>query len=369
MSLYFINRKFQIISIQHYLRGINLSLHFVQRCPRTANLKNMKNVSNITEADEEASCLYERGKGSVETSEVPEVDHKIAVTVENFVSEVNGLKSVLSDASEASQVENQRSALNALRVMLNQGVEIWPKYDVLRAQRSLQGLEEIFDATRRRLVPRRKFQFRSAVHSTTQTVRKPVAASPEASPMTPTENEDKVGYKNPGMKSSDVDGETLVEVGEDDRGLSIIGYDQEIEGRAVVVRGRGHNAKVSLRDGSRSVRVVGLSMCVVETGYVNGSVWISDCTKCVFRTRCRQLRVHSSTNCKLFVHVTGSPVIENCSSLAFGPLQEEGAGDQSRNKWNDVVDMSFLRESGSNNWTIATLPTDDDDAWVLASCK
>lgn len=290
----------------------------------------------------------------------------IALTVGAFSSKVKELEHLLSEASKIEQVEDQRNVLNHLRVMLNQGVETWPNYDVLRAQNLLRAVEEIFDATRGRLAPRRKFQFRAAAHETSSSRHKPILATLSRAQTPPRENENETGKRAiSDVQGYRVEGEVLVKViGTSDVGLSTIGGDQEVEGRAVVIRGEGRFVKAALKDGSRSVSVIGLSRCVIETGNVDGSVWVSDCSWCLFRTRCRQLRVHSSSNCRLFVYVTSSPIIENCSTLAFGPLGGHPTNDGPSNKWSDVADMCSLRESGSSNWISASLPTDDDDSWV-----
>lgn len=333
----------------------------------------MERVSHATEQGHDSAGVSDVvEKGTVtEISNAANYSRDTAITVGAFASKVKELEHLLSEASEIGQAEDQRTALNELRVILNEGAETWPKYDVLRAQNLLRRVEETFDATRERLAPRRKFRFRTATRENASSTQKLVPAL---------QSEDQTLSKQTGRKAnkyevadvfgSCTEGEVLIEVSESSgRGPYTIGDDRDVGGRAVVVRGEGHGNKVALKDGSRSVRVIGLSQCVVETGNVDGSVWISDCTKCLFRTQCRQLRVHSSSHCRLFVYVSASPIIEKCSKLTFGPLRGDPAIDGQRNKWSDVADMSSLHASGSDNWTFASLPTDDDDTWAFSALK
>lgn len=329
------------------------------------------------------SCGTEQGYDSAGVSNVVEkgaeteitkgadYSRNTAITVGAFASKVKELEHLLSEASEIGQAEDQRNVLNELRVVLNQGVETWPKYDVLRAQNLLRGVEETFDATRGRLAPRRKFRFRTATRENASSTQKLVPALPSEDQTLSKQTEKKANkYEVADVSGSCIEGEVLIEVSESSgHGPYTIGDDRDVGGRAVVVRGEGHGNKVALKDGSRSVRVIGLSQCVIETGNVDGSVWISDCTKCLFRTQCRQLRVHSSSHCRLFVHVSASPIIEKCSKITFGPLSVDSATDGQKNKWSDVADMSSLQASGSDNWTFASLPADDDDTWVFSVPK
>lgn len=287
------------------------------------------------------------------------------ISINEFESKAKDLERTLTEASNISEVERQHCVLDELRAMLNQGAESWPKYDILRAQRILQSSEVAYDASRNRLAPRQKFRFRTSTHERTTGSTSNCTDLSMAAPETAKKD---IG----GINSTDLShhaglGETLLEVsqpiGETAGCFPTIIYREGILGRAVLMRGKGCEMKVVLEHGSRSVRIIGLSRCVIETGVVDGSVWISDCTHCLFRTRCRQLRVHSSSRCRFFVETVGSPIIEKCAELAFGSFCKDRQTAVTSSNRISVVDMSSLGEDGSCNWNHAS-PGDDEDNWV-----
>ncbi len=123
----------------------------------------------------------------------------------------------------------------------------------------------------------------------------------------------------------------------------------------------------------------------VLCGPVSSSVFVDDCKDCVFVVACQQLRIHTTTHCTFYVHVTSRSIIEDCSLITFAPyswtypelneqfkvrptiiicaynvnqsMQISGL-DQSVNNWRIVDDFNWLATSDpSPNWSI--LPDQD----------
>lgn len=106
-----------------------------------------------------------------------------------------------------------------------------------------------------------------------------------------------------------------------------------------------------------------LTRCTVLCGPVSGAVFIEDCAKCNFVFPCHQLRVHSTTDSKFYLHVTSRAIVEDCSNVGFAPFNWEYENMQSdfklagldplENNWSLVNDFNWLKtDEPSPNWFI-----------------
>lgn len=106
-----------------------------------------------------------------------------------------------------------------------------------------------------------------------------------------------------------------------------------------------------------------LKGCTVLCGPVSGAVFIEDCLSCNFVFPCHQLRVHSTTDSKFYLHVTSRAIVEDCSHVGFAPFNWEyealqsdfkSAGlDPLENNWSIVNDFNWLKtDEPSPNWFI-----------------
>ena len=96
---------------------------------------------------------------------------------------------------------------------------------------------------------------------------------------------------------------------------------------------------------------------------VTSSVFAHDCNECVFAFACQQLRLHSSIDCTIYIHVTSRSIIEDCTKIRVAPYNwsyEDQANhfnlaglDPKINNWNCVDDFNWLsNEKHSPNWSI-----------------
>ena len=118
---------------------------------------------------------------------------------------------------------------------------------------------------------------------------------------------------------------------------------------------------VSLCAVMNGLRIDCLQRCHVYAGPVAGSVFVDECTDCVFVIASRQIRIHHTLNTDFYVHPQSGPIIEDCEGLRFAPygLTYPHLSDhystsgllRSRNKWNDVKDFKWLRAQHSPNWS------------------
>ena len=69
----------------------------------------------------------------------------------------------------------------------------------------------------------------------------------------------------------------------------------------------------------RALRVDRLTRCVVLAGPVGGSLLLHDCSHVTLAVASRQVRLHRSAHCDLYLRPSSRPIIEHCSSLRLAP--------------------------------------------------
>lgn len=121
---------------------------------------------------------------------------------------------------------------------------------------------------------------------------------------------------------------------------------------------------ILLLDPLKALRMDGLTRCTVLTGTVAGSVLLHNCEDCTFQIAARQLRLHTSTRCDLYLHCLSRPIIEHCTAFRFAPygLSYEGQAEDMRRAglekpsaphlWRSVDDFNWHRVQASPNWSV-----------------
>lgn len=274
------------------------------------------------------------------------------LTIESLQTQAKALQSDLECTINPDELTRFKCVLEDIRQQARDGCDFWPQYDVRRAQQLVEDLEKLLDVTKSRLKPRRPFRFRSAAFPSRHNIIVETAASSG-------------GYAKltSSVSTAIIAGEVLVDVSEANSKEGTVQFDDDVKERAVLIRGDSCKKYIKLPDGTRSVRIVGLTSCVVDAANVDGSIWMSECTNCVLRCQCRQIRLHDCLHCVVSTRVASKPIIERCKDVRIGPLRD---GRSDEGLWKHVVDMSWLRETPSTNWRSAT-SEDEDDTWVFNS--
>ncbi|XP_073821100.1 tubulin-binding cofactor C [Musca autumnalis] len=143
------------------------------------------------------------------------------------------------------------------------------------------------------------------------------------------------------------------------------------------------NEYICLRDDevhSKDITIAHLQNCFVELQGPAGSVQISHCSNCTFlcgpiarslfadfctnskiSVACQQLRLHSSEQCQIYLHVTCRAIIEDCNRIEVAPYNYDYSGiqedfihaniDKEVNNYTDIADFNWLSsEVPSPNW-------------------
>lgn len=121
--------------------------------------------------------------------------------------------------------------------------------------------------------------------------------------------------------------------------------------------------EIFLKGVPSSIQIKNLQACILVVGPCHRSILIDQCTQCEFALACQQLRIHTSTECDFYVHITAQPIIEDCTNLRFAPynveyklknehIQQSGL-TWTRDYWNDVRDFNHMVVGApSPNWQI-----------------
>lgn len=112
-----------------------------------------------------------------------------------------------------------------------------------------------------------------------------------------------------------------------------------------------------------SLQLSNITDCLVLCGPVARSVFVDNCTGTSSRLvfGCQQFRLHSSTDCDIYMHVTCRAIIEDCTRISVAPYTfkyddmdldfAKAALDLDKNNWTDVADFNWLSaDKVSPNW-------------------
>lgn len=250
-------------------------------------------------------------------------------------------------AGDSSKLNNQISQLQGniqnLQNYLTSSTLFLSNYTIKACQATINDLKSSLDASKARLVVKKKFGFRSKVEPA------PAAALTAQKEEPPTKKKVTV----PSHINWTVQNRTGEEI--------------TLTGEAV------HHQDITMSNMVNCIiRIVGypgslqfsrFTNCIVVSGPVSRSVFADNCSGTKLSFGCQQLRLHSSTRMDIYMHVTSRAIIEDCTEIRVAPnmLRYEGidadfveAGlDAEKNNWDNVADFNWLStDVQSPNWSI-----------------
>ena len=244
-----------------------------------------------------------------------------------------------------ADLDNVTALISDLEKLLAENSYHLPSYDVRASLKTISDLKESLDQVSLKLVPRKKFSFKSKAVKQNQ----PVAVEKvnvEKSQVVPSDIP-RILLDTPGFKNRE--GEVLVEnlKGKDmgEFTLSDLG-----------------SCEVRLIGRSRALFIHKLRNCKVYAGPALGSVLIDDVEGCVFVLASHQIRIHNARRCDFYLRVRSHPIIEDSSEMRFAPycfqykgIEEdlrESRLDEETGYWANVDDFKWLRAVQSPNWSV-----------------
>ncbi|XP_041986420.1 tubulin-specific chaperone C [Aricia agestis] len=127
------------------------------------------------------------------------------------------------------------------------------------------------------------------------------------------------------------------------------------------------NCSIALKGVMGTLHMTNLENCYILSGPVTSSVFLEKCNNCKIITACQQLRMHSSTKCDIYLHVTSKGIIEDCSEIRTAPYNlhyedlekhlKMSSLDRNSNNWDQLDDFNWLApDVPSPNWSVLDGP-------------
>ncbi|XP_030384227.1 tubulin-specific chaperone C [Scaptodrosophila lebanonensis] len=137
---------------------------------------------------------------------------------------------------------------------------------------------------------------------------------------------------------------------------------EEVNGQDITISNL-RNCLVELQGHAGSVQVTKASNCTFLCGPVSRSFFAEHLELCTVAIACQQLRLHSSLQTRIYLHVTCRAIIEDCRQIEiaeynydYGELEADYARaglDKAQNNYTDVADFNWLSpDVHSPNWTL-----------------
>ncbi|MEE6474036.1 hypothetical protein FKM82_010257 [Ascaphus truei] len=261
---------------------------------------------------------------------------------------------------EPGALEEVSARLQVLQKLLNDSMMFLPPYDIRQAQDTLTRLQAALEGKRQLLQPKKKFAFKSRrkAAAPASDLQPPGVGQPDASDLQP---------PAPGVSQPDPSSSAAVC---DLQGLTgqVLRMEAAELRQKDVLLSQLRDCTITLRGSPATLHLRGLRDCRLLCGPVSSSVLVDGCSGCVFAFPCQQLRAHSSSDTRFYLHVTSRAIIEDCRGLSFAPFSwsYEGIGqdyeasglDRDRNNWSTVDDFNWLaRGAVSPNWSV--IPEED----------
>lgn len=317
----------------------------------------------INKRDRERKNIIERRKEERQSLAVE--SEQSSYFKDTFYSSCKKIKDMLDDASSAPPsvlsvaFDKISKEILMLKNYLSQSKMYLKVYDIRRAQENLQLLENEASELEMKLLPKKKFGFKNR-----RVVKKPTEKTYD---VTDGLKDLKIsegivnGSAKQNNKSFNKYGENAcILVGKSDEQLVL---DAENVNKNDILLSDLTRCTVRIYGTPSTLHMINLKQCTILVGPVTSSVFAHDCVECVFAFACQQFRLHSSTDCTIYLHVTSRAIIEDCTNIRVAPYNwsyEDQmnhfnlAGlDPKINNWNCIDDFNWLSsEKHSPNWSI-----------------
>ena len=304
-------------------QGMEEKLHRREE-ERLANIQKRKDEkSAVTSAQENAKVFYDQFSTE-------------KINIETELEQCDSLdKNKLVEKFDELTSKHQK-----LQRFFTESTMFLPSYDVQHTLEILSKLQSQIHEKRDKLIPKKKFAFKSKKKG--NVVEKQEDSKKDISP------ED--------------DGVVLADCKFIDMKNTDLKMADEINKKDVALA-RLESCTVRLLGAPSAIHINKLTDCTILSGPVSGSIFIRECKNCTFIVPCQQLRIHTTTNTKFYIHVTSRAIIEDCSTVSFGPYNWTYPGidshygisglDKSRNSWDDIDDFNWLAaDKHSPNWSL-----------------
>lgn len=262
----------------------------------------------------------------------------------NFVSDAASDKKLVGDGPPmdlAHHFADITVDIQELQRYLTNSTMFLTDFKIKACQSIINDLTQICEETRVRLMPKKKFGFR----------QRKVTPQPALNPKLT-----KAGQKPDAISSSSKLNYTLSN--RTDAYICLKG--SEVNGVDVTIA-ELRNCFVELQGAAGSVQISHCTDCTFLCGPIARSLFAEYCNNCSMNVACQQMRLHSSSQCCINLHVTCRAIIEDCKGIEVAPYNYEYSGieedfkitnlNKEQNNYADVADFNWLSpDVPSPNW-------------------
>jgi hypothetical protein len=309
----------------------------------------------IQRREQERQLEVEKRRQKRQDQEVEE--EKSGFFAAALARERKAVAELLEGEGSAERLEEAAARLQGLRKLLNDAVLFLASYDLRQGQEALAQLQAALARRRQELQPKKRFAFKARkkeAASATEGDAAPVAPAAEGllASSLPLKEEEEEGTLDSSRACgfSNLESQVLEKRGD------------ELHQRDILLN-ELKDCTIKLYGNPNALRLAKAHGCRVLCGPVSTSVFLEDCRDCVLAVACQQLRVHTTRDTRIFLHVTSRAIVEDCGGIQFSPYtwsypgieqDFQGSGlDRGRNNWNTVDDFNWLaRDVPSPNWSI-----------------
>lgn len=242
-------------------------------------------------------------------------------------------------------VDRIAKALQELQLYLSTSTRFLPDSVVKRNQHTIAELRASLDAVRVQLLPKKKFGFRAArAAAVTADVPATTAAVVDGTDCAATSAVCHIDW-------------TVLKRHRAEIRLD----DEQVNGKDISLSSLT-NCLVQICGHPGSLQLSDVHDCLVLCGPVARSVFADNCQRSVLALGgCQQLRLHSSAQLQVYMHVTSRAIVEDCHDVAVAEctwtypgadvdFAKAGLTAESNN-WRDVADFNWLAaDRPSPNW-------------------
>lgn len=329
-----------------------------------ANLREGNLSDRITKRDRERKNVIEKRREERQALAVE--CEQYGYFKDSFYASCKKVKDTLDSATTAPPAsladifDKVNKELQTLKNYLSQSKIFLKVYDVRRAQENLQLLESEAAELEAKLLPKKKFGFKNR-----RAAKKPAEKSHDIidglKDLKISEGIGVNGATKQNNKLSGKYGESGCAVlGKTDERLTL---DAENVNKNDILLSDLLRCTIRIYGTPSTLHMINLRQCTILVGPVTSSVFVHACTECVFAFACQQLRLHSSVDCTIYLHVTSRAIIEDSTKILVAPYNWTYDDQQSHfnlagldpkiNNWSCIDDFNWLSsEKPSPNWSI-----------------
>jgi hypothetical protein len=322
-------------------------------------------LERINKRDRERKSIIEKRKEekqqliveSEQSSYFKNIFYSKCKTIKDWLDSIESV----TDKTKIKKIfDNIDDEITILKTYLFDSKFFLKAYDIRRAQDTLQTLENDATQLETKLIPRKKFGFtnskccnKSIVKSSDITDYMKDLTIPKAIYINGVLNED---Y----LKGSKFGYDTCVLIGKYDE--TIVLDDTFVNKRGMLLTDMTR-CTIKIFGSPNTLQVINLVECNVLIGPVTTSVFIDKCHDCKFSFACQQLRLHTSTNCTIYLQITTRAIIEDSTNIYVAPYNwtykdqmyhfKISGLNPKINNWNIIDDFNWLSiEKNSPNWSV-----------------